>query len=118
MSDVVGKTLDELDAMRQDIERMIAVASENCMLMDSVPGQKLIKRLKDDTDAIRRKYLGIKGSPDAQLEQLHKLQGREQQLVEELEVLAQAAALNRRLGEDYQKVVLAIAEAKKPKNAR
>jgi uncharacterized protein YicC (UPF0701 family) len=111
-SEFYGKSLDDLDAVRQEIEEGLRGAADNAALANSMPGQKLVKRLTADLDAIRRKYAGIKGPFEEQLMMLHKLQGREQQLSEELENLTSASRVQRLLGLRQEAVAAAIEDKK------
>jgi uncharacterized protein YicC (UPF0701 family) len=117
-SDLIGKTLDELEALRQGIEVAIEGATDNAALAEGMMGQKLIKRLADDLDAVRKKYASIKGSPEDQLAALHRLQGREAQLFEELENLSSAARVKRELGANLETIVMWMGEKKKDTGTR
>ncbi|MFA5323447.1 MAG: hypothetical protein WC373_12315 [Smithella sp.] len=117
-SDLYGKSIDELDALRQEIENGIAGAADNAALANGMIGQKLIKRFASDLDAIRKKYFTIKGSHEDQLSALHRLQGREQQLVEELLNLASAEKVKRDLGADLELVTMMMGDKKKEVHIR
>jgi hypothetical protein len=112
-SEFYGKELDELEVERQAIENAISFSLDNASLANSVPGQKLIKRLTRDVDVVRKRYYSIKGTHDEQLAVLHRLQGREQQLIEELENLTSAARFNKELGLRQEIIMAAIEEKKK-----
>jgi hypothetical protein len=111
-SEFYGKTLDELDSIRQDIAEAIRGSADNAALAASVPGQRLVKRLTADLDAVRKKYAGIKGEPSDKLSALDRLQGREQQLSEELENLTSASRVQRALGLRQEAIMAAIEEKK------
>lgn len=111
--DLSDKTLDELEVLRLELEDGIAGAADNASLADSMPGQKLIKRLTADLDAIRKKYAGIKGGAEEQLAALHCLQGREQQVNEELVNLKSASGTKRNLGLQLEAVTFTIGEKKR-----
>lgn len=111
--DLSDKSLDELENLRLELENDIAGAADNASLAESMPGQKLIKRLTADLDAIRKKYAGIKGGAEEQLAALHRLQGREQQVNEELENLKAAVGMRRNLGLQLESVTFAIGEKKR-----
>ena len=117
-SEYYKKSLDELDRMRLVVEESIGQCGDNASLMASVPGQKLIKRLAFDLEAIRKKYAGIKGGPDDQLANLHRLQGREHQLIEELANLSSAAQTMRELGIQLERISFVVAEKKNEKPTR
>ena len=117
-SDLYGKNLEELHARRLEVEEGIRGCEENAALADSAPGQKLIKRLSVDLDAIRRKYAFIKGNAEEQLAVLHRLQGREQQVGEELSNLKSAADARRNLGLQLEAITFAIGERKKDTGSR
>jgi len=108
-----GKTVDELEKLRIQIEDGLAGCTENVALADSMPGQKLVKRLSADLEAIRKKYAGIKGNSDDQLAALHVLQGREQQLSEELSNLTSANMVKINLGIQMEAVILSIGQGKR-----
>jgi ABC-type xylose transport system substrate-binding protein len=112
------KSADELSILRQEVENSIAGAADNAALAGGMMGQKLIKRFASDLDAIRKKYFTIKGSPDDQLSSLHRLQGREQQLVEELLNLVSAEKVKLDLGSDLELITMMIGDKKKEVRTR
>jgi hypothetical protein len=111
--EVSGLNIDELVAKKQEVEELIRGCADNLALAGSVPGTKLVKRLGADLEAIRKKYAFIKGSPDDQLAALHRLQGREQQVNEELQNLVSAPNAQRELGLQIEALTFAIGEKKK-----
>jgi hypothetical protein len=118
LEDLRGQTLDEIEAVRLRIEEGLAGCAENAELAESQQGQRLIKRLAADLAAIRRKYAGIKGNPDDQLAALHRLQGREQQVAEELDNLTKAAQAKINLGLQMEAAILAIGDKRRESVAR
>ena len=116
--DFSGMNLDELVSKRQEVEELIRGCADNSALAGSVPGTKLVKRLGADLEAIRKKYAFIKGSPDDQLAALHRLQGREQQVNEELQNLTSASRTQRELGIQIEALTFAIGEKKKDDGTR
>ncbi len=113
MEDLRGKSIDELEGLRLQIEDGLQGCADNAELAESMLGQKLIKRLSADLEAIRKKYAGIKGKPEDQLAALHVLQGREQQLSEELSNLTSANMVKINLGIQMEAVILAIGQGKR-----
>jgi hypothetical protein len=118
MEDLRGKSVDELEGLRLQIEDGLRGCADNAELAESMLGQKLIKRLSADLEAIRRKYAGIKGKPEDQLAALHVLQGREQQLSEELSNLTSANMVKINLGVQMEAVTMQIGELKKESSFR
>lgn len=113
VEDLRGKSVDELEGLRLQIEDGLQGCADNAELAESMMGQKLIKRLSADLEAIRKKYVGIKGKPEDQLVALHVLQGREQQLSEELLNLTSANTVKINLGVQIEAVILAIGQGKR-----
>jgi hypothetical protein len=116
--DVTGMNVDELASKKQAVEEIVRMCADNAALAGSMPGQKLIKRLNADLDAIRKKYVSVRGSPDDQLAAFHRLQGREQQVSEELQNLTSASREQREMGLQIEALTFAIAEKKKDDGTR
>ncbi|MCK9566718.1 MAG: hypothetical protein M0Q43_11800 [Methanothrix sp.] len=113
LEDLRGKSVDELEGLRLLVEDGLRGCADNAELAGSMLGEKLIKRLSADLEAIRRKYAGIKGNPEDQLAALHILQGREQQLSEELSNLTSANSVKINLGIQMEAVILSIGQGKR-----
>jgi hypothetical protein len=113
MEDLRGKSVDELEGLRLRIEDGLQGCADNAELAESMMGQKLVKRLSADLEAIRKKYIGIKGKTEDQLAALHVLQGREQQLSEELSNLTSANMVKINLGVQMEAVILSIGQGKR-----
>jgi len=118
MEDLRGKSVDELEGLRLQIEDGLQGCADNAELAESMLGQKLIKRLSADLEAIRRKYSGIKGKTEDQLAALHVLQGREQQLSEELSNLTSANMVKINLGIQMEAVILSVGQGKRESRAQ
>jgi len=113
IEDLRGKSIDELEVLRLQIEDGLQGCADNAELAESMLGKKLVKRLSSDIEAIRAKYVGIKGKAEDQLALLHVLQGREQQLYEELSNLTSANMVKINLGIQMEAIILAIGQGKR-----
>ena len=104
MNKFTGQTIDELEAIREQINSAINGMADSTALAESIPGKKWVKRLQSDLSAIRSKYLSIKGPTEEVLKELSRLQGMEKQLKSELDLLTNAVSYEKRLVANLQEL--------------
>jgi len=118
MNQFTGQTIDELEAIREQINLAINGMADSTALAESIPGKKWVKRLQSDLLAIQSKYLGIKGSTEEMLRELSRLQGMEKQLKSELDLLTKAVSYEKRLVANLQELTEEMRRLTKPKISR
>ena len=104
MNQFAGRTVDELEVTREQINLAINGMADSTALADSIPGKKWIKRLQSDLRAVQSKYLQIKGSTEEVSRELSRLQGAEKQLKSELDLLTNAVSYEKGLVSNLQEL--------------
>lgn len=118
MNKFAGQSIDELEVLREQINTAINGMSDSVALAESIPGQKWIKRLQLDVSAVRSKYLNIRGDKDMAMRELHRLQGQEGRIKEELDILTNAVSYEKRLCQDLDELTLTLRQANKKVESR
>jgi len=118
MNAFYGKSYNELEGMRLDGEKALngVLAAES--MAGSAHGAQWIKRLEADLLAIRCKYFGVRGNNDERLCELARLQGREEQVKSELDVLLNANKYHKAIMADTERLTAAMTELKKNEGGR
>jgi len=118
MNQFTGQTVDELEAIREQINSAINGMADSRALAESISGKKWVKRLRADLSAIQSKYLHIKGSTEEMLRELSRIQGAEKQLKTELDLLTNAVSYEKRLVANLQELTEEMRRATKKTEPR
>jgi hypothetical protein len=107
-----NKTFDEIEEIRRQHLEILNKLDITITVINSPVGDKIIKGLKADLDAVLRKYAAIKGTTDERLIALAYNQGRESQIREELIVYENSKNEKKRLT-DFLDMLNVVIEKKK-----
>jgi SMC interacting uncharacterized protein involved in chromosome segregation len=87
-------------------------------LSESIVGKKWIRRLRSDLEAIRSKYANIKGKDDERLMYLAALQGKEELLKSQLDLLQNGLNYEKKIRSDLIELDSASTVAHKKNEGR
>ena len=110
MDDYLSMTEQELLAERERIAALVQEVTMAAQFADTPLGKLVVKRMSGDLDAIRRKYFSIRGDDAQELAMsLVKLQGREQGLIELVELFAGGRKAIELLNEKMERISAVLA---------
>ena len=97
MNPYVGKTPEELESVKKRAQDSLDEILVTVALSESIPGRRWLKMLQEDLAAVRAKYAFVKGTAEERLTELSKLQGKDEQLRSEIDLISNAESYHKRL---------------------